>query len=71
MYLIIDEVDGFIGESNGNKFLIFASTDGNKKVWTKYAEIWDRIKNSVEKINDRSGKYGNNSMKLNQMIVYL
>ena len=30
-YLIIDEVDGFIGESNGNEYLTFASTNSNNK----------------------------------------
>ena len=29
-YLIIREVDGYIEENNGNKYLIFASTDKNK-----------------------------------------
>ena len=35
LYLIIDEVDGSIEESNGNKYLTFASTDKNKKVLQK------------------------------------
>ena len=32
VYLMIGEVNGFIEENNGNKYLIFASTDKNKKV---------------------------------------
>ena len=32
LYLIIDEVDGYIEEKNGNKYLAFASTDSNKKI---------------------------------------
>ena len=28
---MIGEVDGYIEESNGNKYLTFASTDKNKK----------------------------------------
>ena len=32
LYLMIGEVDGYIEESNGNKYLTFASTDKNKKV---------------------------------------
>ena len=31
LYLIIGELDGYIEESNGNKFLTFSSTDKNKK----------------------------------------
>ena len=34
LYLIIDKVDIYIEESNKNKYLIFASTDKNKKVLT-------------------------------------
>ena len=36
LYLIIHEVDGYIEENNGNKYLPFASTDKNKKVLEKY-----------------------------------
>ena len=34
LYLIIDKVNIYIEESNKNKYLIFASTDKNKKVLT-------------------------------------
>ena len=29
LYFIVDEVDGFIEEKNGTKYLVFASTDKN------------------------------------------
>ena len=35
LYLIIGEADGYIEKKNGNKYLIFASTDKNKEVLTK------------------------------------
>ena len=31
LYLIIGEVHGYIEESNGNKYLSFASTEKNKR----------------------------------------
>ena len=31
LYLIIAELDGYIEENNGNKYLTFPSTDKNKK----------------------------------------
>ena len=31
LYIIIGEADGHIAGKNGNKYLIFASTDENKK----------------------------------------
>ena len=39
LYLTIGEVGGFIEESNGNKYLVFASTDENKEVLEKYTEL--------------------------------
>ena len=35
LYLIIGKLDGYIEEKNGNKYLVFASTDNNKEVLTK------------------------------------
>ena len=32
LYFIIGEVDGYIEENNGNKYLVFASADKNKEV---------------------------------------
>ena len=32
LYLIISDVDGYIEESNGNKYLTFSSVDKNKKI---------------------------------------
>ena len=50
LYLVFNKIDGYIEESNGNKYLIFASTDKNKVVLTKYTKLWDKIKNLIEKI---------------------
>ena len=43
IYCIINDVDEHIEESNGNKYLIFASTDTNKEVLINYAKLWDEI----------------------------
>ena len=51
LYLIISEVDGYVKENNGSKYLIFNSTDKNKEVLKKYNELWDEIKNEIETIN--------------------
>ena len=64
LYLIINEVDGYVEEINENKYLTLVSTDKNKEVLTKYTKLWDGIKNSIEKINNRSGEYGKNFMKI-------
>ena len=57
LHFIIETVDGYIEESNGNKYLIFASTDKNKKILTTYTELWDKIKNLIGKISDKSSEY--------------
>ena len=50
---IVDKVDGFIEEKEGNKYLNFAFTDNNKEVLKKYAEVRNGIKNMIEKIDNR------------------
>ena len=49
LYLIFDKLDRYIEESNGNKYLIFAPTNENKEILTKYRELWNKIKNLIEK----------------------
>ena len=49
LYLIFNNVDGYIEESN--KYLIFASAYKNKEVLKKYTELWNEIKNQMETIN--------------------
>ena len=56
LYLIIDKADGYVEEITRNKYLTLISTDKNKEVLTKYTELWDGIKNSVEKMNNKSGE---------------
>ena len=70
LYLIIGKVDGHIKENNGNKYLVFDSTelhsaDENKKVWKKYAELWHGIKNEIKTINGgKKSEYGKDFMKI-------
>ena len=50
-----------MGKNNGNKYLVFDSTelhftDENKEVLKKYRELWDCIKNETETIKgDKKG----------------
>ena len=64
LYLIINEVDRYIEEISRNKYLTLVSTDKNKEVLTKYTELWDEIRNSIENINNMSGEYGKDFMKI-------
>ena len=57
LYLIINEVDGYIKE-NGNTYLTLVFTHKNKEVLTKNTELWDGIKNEIKTINgSKPGEY--------------
>ena len=44
LYLIIDKVDGYIEESNGNNYLTLVFSDTSKDALKKCTELWDKIK---------------------------
>ena len=52
LYLFISELDGFIDEKNGNKYLNISLTDSNNDVLAKYVKVWSGIKNQIKKINN-------------------
>ena len=63
--LNIKELDGFIDEKNGNKYLNITLTDNNNDVLIKYAEVWSGIKDQIKKINNDSvSKYDKDCMKI-------
>ena len=64
MYFIVDKVDGFIEKKGRSKYLNFAFRDKNKEVLEKYAELWNGIKKLIEKIDNKSGQYGKDYMKI-------
>ena len=61
LYLIIGKASGYIEESNGNKYLAFASTDKNKEVLKKYTELLDKIKYLIKTINGGEAPYANSN----------
>ena len=64
-YLLIGELDGFIEEKEGSKYLNISLTYNNNDVLIKYAEVWNGIKYQIKKINDGSiGDYGKDYMKI-------
>ena len=63
--LIIGEADGHIEENNGNKYLVFNSTYGNKTVLAKFTKLSDKIKHLIEAINEgKKGEYEKDFMKI-------
>ena len=62
---MIGILDGHIEENNGNKYLVFDSTDESKEVLKKYTELWDEIKKKIEAIiGGKKGKYDKDFMKM-------
>ena len=49
LYLLIAELDGYIEEKKGNKYLNISLTDSNREVLKKYAEVWSGIKDQIKK----------------------
>ena len=49
LYLMINRKDGFIEEKDGNKYLNISNTDKNSEVLKKYSEVWNGIKDCIEK----------------------
>ena len=64
-YLIISKADEYIKENNRNKYLVFASTDGNKLALAKLTKLWDEIKYLIETINEgKKGEHEENFIKI-------
>ena len=65
LYLMINRIDGFIEEKERDKYLNIILTDRNSEVLTKYPEVWNGIKDCMEKINDdKSGEHDKDFMKI-------
>ena len=64
MCLVFNKAGGFIEEKEGSKYLNLAFTNNNGKVLIKYAELWNGIKNLIKKIDNKSGEYGKDYMKI-------
>ena len=62
---MIDKIDGFIEEKNGDKYLNIALKDRNTEVLRKYSDVWNGIKDCVGKINNSElGEYDKDFMKI-------
>ena len=44
LYFFLDDVDGCIKESDGNKYLVFASTERTKEVLKNCKTLWEETK---------------------------
>ena len=50
-------------KKNGNKYLIFDTTDENKEILKRCADVWEGIKNKIKAINEEND-YRKDYMKI-------
>ena len=64
LYLIINKIKGHFEEVDVDKYLLISSE--NSDIMQKYQEVFNRIKESIKKINDYKQpiKYYDNYMKI-------
>ena len=65
LYLLISELDGFIEEKEGSKYLNISLIYNNNDVLVKFTEVWRGIKDQIKKINNGSvGEYVEDYIKV-------
>ena len=52
LYLFLDDVNGYIEENNGIKYLVFTFRGKNKEVLKNYTKLWGKTKRQTQVIND-------------------
>ena len=60
---IINNTNGYIEESNENKYLTLIPTNENKDALKNYEEIWIKIKDFIRSANRSSNGYDENYLK--------
>ena len=64
LYLLINDANGYIEEKGVNKYLIFDSTDENKKVLKKYNDVWDGIRDKIKEVSSGNCDYEKDYLKI-------
>ena len=64
LYLGITRVNRYIEEKDSNKYLVFDSTDKNKELLKKCSDVFNGIKDKIEKIDNNDSDYEKEYMKI-------
>ena len=64
LHMLVNHASGYIEEKNGNKYLIFDSTDENKELLKKYNDVWNGIKNKIEAVTSGECDYEKDYMEI-------
>ena len=50
--MFLDDVDGYIEENDGIKYLVFIPTEKKQRGLKNYKKLWEETKRQIEVIND-------------------
>ena len=64
MYLFIDQASGYVEKEGMNKYLVFDTTNQNKKLLKKHNNVWNGIDNKIKEVSDSEFDYGKDYMKI-------
>ena len=64
LYLIINKVNGYFEEINGNKYLTLAPTNESKEKIKKYEELKSKIRDLIRLITKNSDDYDEKYLKI-------
>ena len=71
--MLVSHASGYIEEKGVNEYLIFDSTDENKELLKKYNDVWNGIKNKIEKVSSGKCDYQKDYLKntLKRLVIQL
>ena len=64
LYFSINHANGYIEEINGNKYLIFDFTDGNKELLKRYNDVLNGIMGKIKEVSNNECDYEKDYMKI-------
>ena len=64
LYLLIDNVSGYIEEINEDKYLVFDVKDENKELLKRYDDVFNGLIDEIKKIDDDWLEYTKDYMKI-------
>ena len=64
LYLITNEINRYIKESNGNKYLTLVPTDESKDILKKYEELWNKTRGLIRSVTYSLDNYNEKYMKV-------
>ena len=64
LYLRFDNANGYIEETNGDRYLAFNDTYENKEILKRYDDVFNGIMDKIKKIDDDWLEYSKDYMKI-------